>query len=257
MTYLEALILAIIEGITEFLPISSTGHMVIASTFMGISDNALTKNFEIVIQLGAILSVMVLYWRTFLNSFRFYVKLAFAFLPAAIAGFFLENYIDRLLENVWVVIIAILLGGIVLIFVDRWFKHAEGTEEQDISWFQAIKIGCFQCIAMIPGVSRAAATIIGGMAVGLNRRTAAEFSFFLAVPTMLGASAKKMMDSYKTIQHHDIAILLLGSFVAFVVALFAIKAFIGFLKQYGFKWFGYYRIVVGVVLAVIVFFMRA
>lgn len=257
MTYLEALILAIIEGITEFLPISSTGHMVIASTFMGISDNALTKNFEIVIQLGAILSVVVLYWRTFLNSFRFYVKLAFAFLPAAIAGFFLENYIDRLLENVWVVIIAILLGGIVLIFVDRWFKHAEGTEEQDISWFQAIKIGCFQCIAMIPGVSRAAATIIGGMAVGLNRRTAAEFSFFLAVPTMLGASAKKMMDSYKTIQHHDIAILLLGSFVAFVVALFAIKAFIGFLKQYGFKWFGYYRIVVGVVLAVIVFFMRA
>ncbi len=256
MTYLEALILAIIEGITEFLPISSTGHMVIASTFMGISDNALTKNFEIVIQLGAILSVVVLYWRTFLNSFRFYVKLAFAFLPAAIAGFFLEDYIDHLLENVWVVIIAILLGGIVLIFVDRWFKHAEGTEEQDISWFQAFKIGCFQCIAMIPGVSRAAATIIGGMAVGLNRRTAAEFSFFLAVPTMLGASAKKMMDSYKTIQHHDIAILLFGSLVAFVVALFAIKAFIGFLKQYGFKWFGYYRIVIGVVLAVIVFFMH-
>lgn len=257
MTYLEALILAIIEGITEFLPISSTGHMVIASTFMGISDNALTKNFEIVIQLGAILSVVVLYWRTFLNSFRFYLKLAFAFLPAAIAGFFLENYIDRLLANVWVVIIAILLGGIVLIFVDRWFKHAEGTEEQDISWFQAFKIGCFQCIAMIPGVSRAAATIIGGMAVGLNRRTAAEFSFFLAVPTMLGASARKMMDSYKTIQHHDIVILLLGSIVAFVVAMFAIKAFIGFLKQYGFKWFGYYRIVIGVVLAVIVFFMHA
>ncbi|CAG1769620.1 partial undecaprenyl-diphosphatase, partial [uncultured bacterium] len=257
MTYLEALILAIIEGSTEFLPISSTGHMVIASTFMGISDNALTKNFEIVIQLGAILSVVVLYWRKFLTSFRFYVKLAFAFLPAAIAGFFLENYIDRLLANVWVVIIAILLGGIVLIFVDRWFKHAEGTEEQELSWFQAFKIGCFQCIAMIPGVSRAAATIIGGMAVGLNRRTAAEFSFFLAVPTMLGASAKKMMDSYKTIQHHDIVILLLGSIVAFVVAMFAIKAFIGFLKQYGFKWFGYYRIVIGVVLAVIVFFMHA
>lgn len=257
MTYLEALILAIIEGITEFLPISSTGHMVIASTFMGISDNALTKNFEIVIQLGAILSVVVLYWRKFLTSFRFYVKLAFAFLPAAIAGFFLENYIDRLLANVWVVIVAILLGGIVLIFVDRWFKHAEGTEEQELSWFQAFKIGCFQCIAMIPGVSRAAATIIGGMAVGLNRRTAAEFSFFLAVPTMLGASAKKMMDSYKTIQHHDIVILLLGSIVAFVVAMFAIKAFIGFLKQYGFKWFGYYRILIGVVLAVIVFFMHA
>ncbi|MDO8745315.1 MAG: undecaprenyl-diphosphate phosphatase, partial [Candidatus Brocadiaceae bacterium] len=126
----------------------------------------------------------------------------------------------------------------------------------EISWFQAFKIGCFQCIAMIPGVSRAAATIIGGMAVGLNRRTAAEFSFFLAVPTMLGASVKKMMDSYKTIQHHDIAILLLGSFVAFVVAMFAIKAFIGFLKQHGFKWFGYYRIVLSVVLAIVAYLMK-
>ncbi|MCF6154839.1 MAG: undecaprenyl-diphosphate phosphatase [Candidatus Brocadia sp.] len=256
MTYLEALILAIIEGITEFLPISSTGHMVIASTFMGISNNTLTKNFEIVIQLGAILSVVVLYWRKFLTSFRFYLKLAFAFLPAAVVGFVLEDYIDCLLANVWVVIASLFLGGIVLIFVDRWFKRAEGMEEQEISWFQAFKIGCFQCIAMIPGVSRAAATIIGGMVVGLNRRTATEFSFFLAVPTMLGASAKKMMGSYKTIQHPDIAILLLGSFVAFVVAMFAIKAFIGFLKQYGFKWFGYYRIVVGVTLAVIAFIMK-
>jgi undecaprenyl-diphosphatase len=256
MTYLEAVVLAIIEGITEFLPISSTGHLIIAYKFMGISGNALTKNFVIIIQLGAILSVVVLYWRKFFTSFRFYLKLAFAFLPAAIAGFFLENYIDRLLGNVWVVIIAILVGGIVLIFVDRWFKHAEGTEEQEISWFQALKIGCFQCIAMIPGVSRAAATIIGGMTVGLNRRTAAEFSFFLAVPTMLGASVKKMMDSYKTIQHHDIAILLLGSFVAFVVAMFAIKAFIGFLKQHGFKWFGYYRIVLSVVLAIVAFQMK-
>ena len=256
MTYLEALILAVIEGITEFLPISSTGHMVIASTFMGISDNALTKNFEIVIQLGAILSVVVLYWRKFLTSFRFYLRLAFAFLPAAVVGFFLEDYIDRLLANVWVVIASLFLGGIVLIFVDRWFKHAEGAGEQEISWFQAFKIGCFQCIAMIPGVSRAAATIIGGMVVGLNRRTAAEFSFFLAVPTMLGASAKKMIGSYKTIQHHDIAILLLGSLVAFVVAMFAIKAFIGFLKQHGFKWFGYYRIVVGAALAIIVFLMK-
>lgn len=129
-------------------------------------------------------------------------------------------------------------------------------EEQEISWFQAFKIGCFQCIAMIPGVSRAAATIIGGMVVGLNRRTAAEFSFFLAVPTMLGASAKKMMGSYKTIQHPDIVILLLGSFIAFVVAMFAIKAFIGFLKQHGFKWFGYYRIVVGVALAIVAFMMK-
>ncbi|MEK7805151.1 MAG: undecaprenyl-diphosphate phosphatase, partial [Planctomycetota bacterium] len=227
-----------------------------ASTFMGISENALTKNFEIIIQLGAILSVVVLYWRKFFTSFRFYLKLAFAFLPAAVAGGLLGDYIDILLESIWVVIATLFLGGIVLVFVDRWFKHAEGTEEQEISWFQGFKIGCFQCIAMVPGVSRAAATIIGGMAVGLNRRTAAEFSFFLAVPTMLGASAKKMMDSYKTIQHHDVAILLLGSFVAFVVAMFAIKAFIGFLKQHGFKWFGYYRIVLSVVLAIVAYLMK-
>ncbi|TVL99972.1 MAG: undecaprenyl-diphosphatase UppP [Candidatus Brocadia sp. WS118] len=256
MTYLEALILAIIEGITEFLPISSTGHMVIASTFMGISDNTLTKNFVIIIQLGAILSVVVLYWRKFLTSFRFYLKLAFAFLPAAIAGFFLEDYIDLLLANVWVVVASLISGGIILIFTDRWFQHAEGTEEQETSWFQGFKIGCFQCIAMIPGVSRAAATIIGGMTVGLNRRTAAEFSFFLAVPTMLGASAKKMMDSYKIIQNHDITILLFGNFVAFLVAMIAIRAFIGFLKQHGFKWFGYYRIVFGAAIALIELLMN-
>jgi undecaprenyl-diphosphatase len=255
MTYIEALILAVIEGITEFLPISSTGHMVIASTFMGINENILTKNFEIVIQFGAILSVLVLYWRKFLTSFRFYLKLAFAFLPAAVAGILLGDYIDKLLSNIWVVIAAIFLGGIVLVFVDRWFKHATGTEEQEITWFQGFKIGCFQCIAMIPGVSRAAATIIGGMSVGLNRRTAAEFSFFLAVPTMLGASAKKLFDSHGTMHRQDITILALGSFVAFIVALFAIKAFIGFLKQYGFKWFGYYRIIVSIVLAAIAFFM--
>ncbi|MDG6025843.1 MAG: undecaprenyl-diphosphate phosphatase [Candidatus Brocadia sp.] len=256
MTYLEALMLAIIEGITEFLPISSTGHMVIASTFMGINENTLTKNFEIVIQLGAILSVVALYWRKFLTSFRFYLRLAFAFLPAAVAGFFLEDYIDLLLANIWVVIASLILGGIILIFADRWFRHAEGTEEQEISWFQGFKIGCFQCIAMIPGVSRSAATIIGGMAVGLNRRTAAEFSFFLAVPTMLGASAKKMMDSYKTIQNHDIAILAFGSFVAFLVAMVAIRAFIGFLKQHGFKWFGYYRIIFGMTIALITILMN-
>src|SRR3989338_1190103 len=256
MSYLEALVLAIIEGITEFLPVSSTGHMVIASTFMGISENALTKNFEIVIQLGAILSVVVLYWRKFFTSFKFYLKLAFAFLPAAVAGGLLGDYIDILLESIWVVIATLFLGGIVLVFVDRWFKYAEGTEEQEISWLQGFKIGCFQCIAMIPGVSRAAATIIGGMAAGLNRRTAAEFSFFLAVPTMLGACVMKIKDSYTAIQNHDIVVMLVGSIVSFVVAMLAIKAFIGFLKRYGFKWFGYYRIILGVVLAGIVSFMK-
>lgn len=256
MTYIEALILAVIEGITEFLPVSSTGHMVIASTFMGISKNALAKNFEVIIQLGAILSVVVLYWRTFFTSFKFYLKLAFAFLPAAVAGFLLGNYIDILLENVWVVVATLFLGGIVLIFVDRWFKHANEIKEQEVSWMQSLKIGCFQCIAMIPGVSRSAATIIGGMSVGLNRKTAAEFSFFLAVPTMLGATAKKLMDSYKTIQHHDMVVLLFGSFVAFVVAMFAIRAFIGFLNKHGFKWFGYYRIALSVVLAIVAYLMK-
>lgn len=256
MTYLEALILAVIEGITEFLPVSSTGHMIIASSFMGISENPLTKNFEVVIQLGAILSVVVIYWDKFLHSFRFYKKLAVAFLPAAIAGVILKNHIDSLLSNIWVVIISLFAGGIILIFTDKWFKHAEGTEEQETTWLQAFKIGCFQCIAMVPGVSRSAATIIGGMVVGLNRKNAAEFSFFLAVPTMLGASAKKLMDSHKTMQANDALILLAGSFVAFIVALFAIKSFISFLQRYGFKWFGYYRIILGVVLTTVVLVLK-
>ncbi len=256
MSYLEALILAVIEGITEFLPVSSTGHMVIASTFMGISKHDLTKNFEIVIQLGAILSVTVLYWRRFCASFQFYVKLLVAFLPSAVIGGLCSGYIDALLENVWVVIVAIFAGGIVLLFADRWFHHSGEVDEQEPSWRQGLKIGFFQCISMIPGVSRSAATILGGMAVGLNRKTAAEFSFFLAVPTMLGASAKKLMDSYKTIQRHDIAILVFGSMVAFVVAMFAIEAFVGFLKKYGFKWFGYYRIALGIALAIAAFLAK-
>lgn len=251
MTYLQALILAVIEGITEFLPVSSTGHMIIASTFMGINGNTLVKNFEIIIQLGAILSVVVLYWRNFFTSFKFYLKLAFAFLPTAVAGALLGSYIDSLLTNIWVVIIALLVGGIILVFVDTWFHHANEEKKQDVSWAQSFKIGCFQCIAMIPGVSRSAATIVGGMGLGLNRKTAAEFSFFLAVPTMLGATAKKLFDSYETVQHHDIKILLFGSIIAFIVAMIAIKAFITFLNRHGFKWFGYYRIVIGVALAII------
>lgn len=256
MNYLEALVLAIIEGITEFLPVSSTGHMVIASTFMEIHKHPLTKNFEIVIQLGAILSVVVLYWRKFVASFQFYPKLLIAFLPAAVVGGLFGYYIDLFLENVWVVIAALFIGGIILIFVDNWFRYADETEEQEVSWLQGLKIGGCQCIAMIPGVSRAAATIVGGMAVKLNRKTAAEFSFLLAVPTMLGATVKKLMDTYQTIQQHDIAILLFGCAIAFVVALLAIKAFIGFLQQHGFKWFGYYRVALSVVLAVIAYLMR-
>ncbi|MGQ3684136.1 MAG: undecaprenyl-diphosphate phosphatase [Candidatus Loosdrechtia sp.] len=251
MTYLEALILAIVEGMTEFLPVSSTGHMVIASTFMGISENTLVKDFNVIIQFGAILSVVVLYWRKFFTSFRLYPKLAFAFLPAAVFGVLFSSNIDSLLSNIWVVITALFLGGIILVFVDKWFKHANEVKEQEVSWSQSLKIGFFQCLAMIPGVSRSAASIIGGMGTGLNRRTAAEFSFLLAVPTMLGATTKKLMDSYTVIQPYDIKILLFGSFVAFIVAMVAIKALLNFLKQYGFKWFGYYRILLSMVLAII------
>jgi undecaprenyl-diphosphatase len=256
MTYVEALILAVIEGMTEFLPVSSTGHMVIASTFMGISENTLVKNFNVIIQFGAILSVVVLYWRKFFTSFRLYPKLAFAFLPAAVIGVLLSTHIDNLLTNIWIVITALFFGGIVLVFVDKWFKHANEVKEQEVSWTQSLKIGFFQCLAMIPGVSRSAASIIGGMGTGLNRRTAAEFSFLLAVPTMLGATTKKLLDSYTVIQPYDIKIYLFGSLIAFIVAMIAIKAFLNFLKRYGFKWFGYYRIVVSIVLAIVAIIME-
>jgi undecaprenyl-diphosphatase len=254
MFYLQAVIIAIIQGITEFLPISSTGHMIIAESLMKIENPEFTKLFIVNIQFGSILSVIVLYWRRFFQSFGFYLKLFVAFIPAAIIGFLLSDHIDALLENVMVVAISLLLGGIILVFVDKWFKNASGSEKQEIGYLTALKIGFFQCIAMIPGVSRSAASIIGGMTQKLNRKNAAEFSFFLAVPTLFAASAYKFIKSYETIQTKDISLLVVGNIVAFVVALVAIKTFINFLTKYGFKVFGYYRILLGALIIILYFF---
>lgn len=255
MNELQAIILAIIEGLTEYLPVSSTGHMIIASSFMGIDSQDFTKLFEVNIQFGAILAVLVLYWKRFIQSFDFYIKLLVAFLPAAVIGFLLNDYIDMLLESVVTVAIMLVLGGIVLVFIDRAF---DDTKQHDvISKPTALKIGFFQCIAMIPGVSRSAATIIGGMTQGLTRKTAAEFSFFLAVPTMFAATAYKMLKGYMDgtlrFTNTEIKLLTLGNVVAFIVALLAIKFFIGFLQKYGFKLFGYYRIALGLILLVLVY----
>ena len=246
MTTFQAIIIAIVEGITEFLPVSSTGHMIITQELLGMEINDFVKAFTVNIQFGAILSVIVLYWKRFFQTLDFYFKLFVAFIPAAIIGFLLSDFIDSMLENVTIVAIMLVLGGVVLIFVDKWFKNP--AKDQSITYPTAFKIGFYQCIAMIPGVSRSAATIIGGMSQKLDRKTAAEFSFFLAVPTMFAASGYKLLQNYETITPDNIDTLLIGNAVAFVVALIAIKSFITFLTKYGFKLFGYYRIVVGLII---------
>ena len=256
MNLIDAIILAIIEGLTEFLPVSSTGHMIIGSSFMGIADKDFTKLFTVFIQLGAILSVVVLYFKRFFKSINFYYKLIIAFIPAAIFGILFSDYIDQLLENPLAVAISLLVGGIILLFVDKWFNKPVYLEEEEIDYLTALKIGFFQCIAMIPGVSRSGASIVGGMSQKLSRQVAAEFSFFLAVPTMFAATAKKLIDYFKdgnTLNSEQIKILAVGNIVAFIVALIAIKSFIGFLSKNGFKVFGYYRIAVGVALLLIHF----
>lgn len=253
MTLFEAIIIAIVEGLTEFLPISSTGHMIIAQALLGVENSDFVKAFVINIQFGAILSVVILYWKRFFQSIDFYYKLFVAFLPAVVFGLLLSDFIDELLESVLVVAIMLLLGGVLLIFIDKWLNP---KREVEITYPKAFKIGLFQCIAMIPGVSRSAASIIGGMTQGLTRKQAAEFSFFLAVPTMFGASAYKLYKSVKTtpeiFQGENLTTLLVGNAVAFIVAMLAIKFFISFLTKYGFKAFGWYRVIVGAVLIILV-----
>jgi len=260
MDYLQAIILAIIEGITEFLPVSSTGHMIIASSFFGIAQDDFTKLFTIVIQLGTILSVVVLYFKRFFQSIDFYFKLLVAFIPAVVFGLLFSKKIDALLENPVTVAVSLLIGGIILLKVDEWFSKDNGiTSTDEISYVTAFKIGLFQCLAMIPGVSRSGASIVGGMSQKLSRTTAAEFSFFLAVPTMLGATIKKCYDYYKdgfVLTDDQINFLIIGNVVGFIVALIAIKSFIGYLSKNGFKLFGYYRIVVGIALLLIHFFIQ-
>ncbi len=255
MNIFEVIVLAIIEGLTEFLPVSSTGHMIIASSLMGIQSDDFVKLFTVAIQLGTILSVVVLYFKRFFRSFDFYFKLLVAFIPAVIFGLLFSDKIDELLESPLTVAVSLLLGGIILLFVDKWFKDADIDDADKISYPTALKIGVFQCLAMIPGVSRSGASIVGGMTQKLTRKAAAEFSFFLAVPTMFAATAKKIYDFYKdghTISPQEINILLIGNVIGFVVALIAIKTFIDFLSKHGFRVFGIYRIVVGAILIVMI-----
>lgn len=253
MTTIQAIIVGIVEGITEFLPISSTGHMIITEAVLGMNIDDFTKAFTVSIQFGAILSVIMLYWKRFFQTVDFYYKLFVAFLPAAILGFLLDKYIDELLGSVLTVAITMFLGGIVLLFVDKWFNKP--AEDQEMTYLKALKIGFFQCISMIPGVSRSAATIVGGMTQKLTRTTAAEFSFFLAVPTMFAATVFKLYKLYST--NHQIFtadkihLLIIGNIVAFVVAMLAIKVFITYLTKHGFKLFGYYRIIVGLAILIL------
>lgn len=246
---LHAVILAIVEGITEYLPISSTGHMIITEKLLGMESTEFTKAFIVNIQFGAILSVVVLYRNRFFQSVDFYLKLMVAFLPAAVIGFLLEDIINKMLGSVEIVAVSLLLGGVILIYIDKWMNGKNINDE--ITYPKALRIGFYQCIAMIPGVSRSAATIIGGMAQRLSRTTAAEFSFFLAVPTMFAASVFKLVKNREMITQEHINILLLGNIVAFIVAMLAIKFFITYLQRHGFKLFGYYRIALGLVILIL------
>lgn len=273
MTLIESIILAIVEGLTEFLPVSSTGHMILAQGVMGMESTAFVRAFTVMIQFGAILSVVVLYYKRFftfrpdkatadamphrlkwIGNFAFYLKLIVGLIPAAVIGLLLEDQIDALLSNVYVVASMLVLGGIFMLFIDRIFRNKDQREEP--SYRNAFVVGCFQTIAMIPGVSRSMATIVGGLQQRLSRRAAAEFSFFLAVPTMLGAT---LLKGYKLISdpsslemlQSNWLPLLVGNVVAFVVALLAIKLFIDYVTRYGFKAFGYYRIIVGMLVLIL------
>ncbi len=255
MNFFEAIIIAIVEGITEYLPVSSTGHMIITSSLMGIHKDEFTKLYEVAIQLGAILAVVVLYWKRFFDfkNFRFYIKLLIAVIPALLLGKLFADSIDALMESPLTVAIMLLAGGIVLLFIDRYFKRNTLDSVDKISNKQAVLTGLWQCLAMIPGVSRSAASIIGGMQQGMSRRLAAEFSFFLAVPTMFAATGYKLYQGYETFTKDHIQILIVGNIVAFIVAILAIKFFIGFLQKHGFRLFGWYRIIAGIILLILIY----
>lgn len=267
MDIIHAIIIAIVEGITEFLPISSTGHMIIASSLLGIHKQEFTKLFEVAIQLGAILAVVVLYWRKFFQfkHWEFYVKLIAGVIPALAIGFLFSDEIDKLLESPTTVAITMLLGGIVLLFIDRIFTIHNVEGDNQVTYLKAFLIGCWQVLAMIPGVSRSAASIIGGMQQKLTRHLAAEFSFFLAVPTMFAATAYSLFlkewkqsniqkKGYEIIMEDkgNLIAFITGNVVAFIVAILAIKFFIGFLQKHGFRLFGWYRIIAGIILFILI-----
>ncbi len=270
MSIFETIIIAIVEGLTEFLPVSSTGHMIIAQNLLGVPSTDFVKAFTFIIQFGAILSVVCLYWKRFfqlnntpapegasawkrfIHRYDFYWKLFVAFIPAAVLGFLFSDLIDAMLESVMVVAIMLVAGGVFMLFCDRIFN--KGSENTVLTEKRAFMVGLFQCISMIPGVSRSMATIVGGMAQRMTRKAAAEFSFFLAVPTMLGATVFKLFgllkDGGTAILMENMTTLIIGNVVAFIVALLAIKFFISFVTKYGFKAFGWYRIIVGGIILV-------
>ena len=260
MSILQAIIIAIVEGITEFLPVSSTAHMKFTNPLIGVQNGAFTEMYEVVIQLAAILSVVVIYARKFLDFKHpsFYIKLVIAVIPALLFGVLFKKYIDRALGNLAFIACVMIAGGIVLLFVDSWFKNNVINDERNVSYGKALIIGCFQVLSIIfPGLSRSAATIIGGMSQRLTRNLAAEFSFFLAVPTMFAASVKSFYDTYK--EHPDIlaagnmSTLGTGALVSFIVALLAVRFFIGYLQKHGFRVFGWYRIGLGLLMLVLLY----
>jgi undecaprenyl-diphosphatase len=268
MGLIESIIIAIVEGLTEFLPVSSTGHMIITSSLLGIQKDEFTKVFEVAIQLGAIMAVVVFYWRRFFlfRRWQFYAKLIIGVIPALILGYFFADKIDLLLESPTTVAITMLLGGFVLLVIDNYFKNPVVESDDQISFLNAFIIGCWQVLAMVPGVSRSAASIIGGMQQKLTRHLAAEFSFFLAVPTMFAATAHHLFlkkfdqggvirKGYEIIlsSKENTTAFITGNIVAFLVAILAIKFFINYLKVYGFRLFGIYRIVAGIILLVLLF----
>jgi undecaprenyl-diphosphatase len=254
MNIIQSIILSIIEGLTEFLPISSTGHMILASSIMNIPEDAFVKTFEISIQIGAIMAIVLLYAKRFLQGISIYLKLAIAFIPTGIIGFLAYPYIKTYLFNPIVVSISLVLGGIVLILIDKKVvgQESKTAELENISYKNAFFIGLFQSISMIPGVSRAAATIVGGIFNGLDKKQAIEFSFLLAVPTMFAATG---YDLYKTtigFSGHEIFLLSLGLVVAFITAWIAVKVFVKIVQNYGFKYFGYYRIIIGIIFLLLI-----
>lgn len=259
MNELQAIIISIVEGITEFLPVSSTAHMKFTNPMVGVAPNAFTEMFEVVIQLAAILAVVVLYFKKFINvkSPKFYLKLAIAVIPSLVFGYLLKGYIDSALGNLVFIACVMIGGGVLLLFVDDWFKNPKIHKEEEINNVTAFNIGVFQVLSIVlPGLSRSAATIIGGMSQKLSRETAAEFSFFLAVPTMFAASAKSGYDAYKLDNNvfagSNLTILLIGSAVAFIVSIIAMKFFVGIVKKYGFRPFGVYRILAGIVMLILI-----
>ncbi len=261
MTWLQSIVIAVVEGITEFLPISSTAHIKFTKAIMQMDPKEPFSNmFDIVIQFAAILAVIILYWKKFVNfkHVSFYIKLVIAVIPALIFGALLKKHIEHILGNVTIIACITLLGGIVLLFVDKWFKKPVVTEEENITYPQSLKIGCFQILSILfPGLSRSASTIIGGLASGLNRKVAAEFSFFLAVPTMAAATAKELLDTYKetpeVFHSSNNAMLMVGCLIAFVVSLVAVKSFITYIQHHSFRAFGVYRIIAGIAVLVMIY----